>query len=350
MSYCIWATTRPKSGTKRPNTLASFMRRRIRSGPFGEVTDISEAGLLTPVTGEGFVEIDSSPGALGEAAIFIAITSRFPDPPVAAEAQKGESNNIRGYNLSVAADNMEVTRVRTRGTIAEDLQFLDEDEGMPDPDGGKAFEGFRSINVAPADMNDGQWGATAGIVLSFFRLELRLLPNGVATVLRMEVQTLENIPDDGGTITGVMRFQDGLSSGAQGIINSPTITGPDQIHPEGDPLLKNRFCNRDDVRLNVNFVAPGGVGAYVGGDANGDARIDLADPIWTINSLFRGGDASPCTDGADANDDGLVDLADSMFLINYLFFSGDRPSGPVECAVDPESTPGSCPEGSTLCP
>ncbi len=33
MSNCICATTRPKSGTKRPNTPASFMRRAATSGP-----------------------------------------------------------------------------------------------------------------------------------------------------------------------------------------------------------------------------------------------------------------------------------------------------------------------------
>ena len=38
MLYCICATTRPKSGTKRPKTPASLSRRRVVSGSFSEVS------------------------------------------------------------------------------------------------------------------------------------------------------------------------------------------------------------------------------------------------------------------------------------------------------------------------
>jgi hypothetical protein len=38
MSNCICATTRPKSGTKRPNTPASFIQRSTVSGSRGEVS------------------------------------------------------------------------------------------------------------------------------------------------------------------------------------------------------------------------------------------------------------------------------------------------------------------------
>src|SRR5262249_21519153 len=38
MSYCICATTRPKSGTKRPKTQASLNRRSAISGSFGDVS------------------------------------------------------------------------------------------------------------------------------------------------------------------------------------------------------------------------------------------------------------------------------------------------------------------------
>ena len=37
MSNCIWATTRPKSGTKRPNTPASFIHRSTSSGELTQV-------------------------------------------------------------------------------------------------------------------------------------------------------------------------------------------------------------------------------------------------------------------------------------------------------------------------
>lgn len=74
---------------------------------------------------------------------------------------------------------------------------------------------------------------------------------------------------------------------------------------------------------------------FVRGDANGDKRIDLADPIFTLNYMFREGEPPRCADAADANDDGNINIADPIFLLSYLFRKGAPPPAPfVRPGVD----------------
>jgi hypothetical protein len=65
--------------------------------------------------------------------------------------------------------------------------------------------------------------------------------------------------------------------------------------------------------------------SYICGDANGDASVDIADAVYLISYIFRGGLApSPLTAG-DANCEGTVDIADAVYLIAYIFRSGPAP-------------------------
>ncbi len=57
------------------------------------------------------------------------------------------------------------------------------------------------------------------------------------------------------------------------------------------------------------------------GDADGNGRIDLADPIAGVNFLFQGG-ALACPKAGDVNADGKIDLADVVSLLNYLYLGG----------------------------
>jgi hypothetical protein len=72
------------------------------------------------------------------------------------------------------------------------------------------------------------------------------------------------------------------------------------------------------------------------GDANGDGRILLNDPVRVLNFLFQGGDPLPCPDAADANDDGAVNLTDPVAVLRYLFQGGGPPAapGPDACGED----------------
>jgi len=61
---------------------------------------------------------------------------------------------------------------------------------------------------------------------------------------------------------------------------------------------------------------------FMRGDTNADAKVDIADVIYTLKFLFAGGAPAGCRDAADANDDGQVDIADAVTVLNRLFGGG----------------------------
>lgn len=61
------------------------------------------------------------------------------------------------------------------------------------------------------------------------------------------------------------------------------------------------------------------------GDTNGDKKVTVADVIYLINFLFKGGPAPNPLQTGDVNCDGYVTVSDIVFLINYLFKGGPAP-------------------------
>ena len=80
-------------------------------------------------------------------------------------------------------------------------------------------------------------------------------------------------------------------------------------------------------------------GKFVRGDSNGDGKVDISDPIFTIRYLYLGGPTTVCLAAADANDDERVDISDPIVLLQHLFVTGRPlpPPGP-DPGLDP--TPG----------
>jgi hypothetical protein len=75
---------------------------------------------------------------------------------------------------------------------------------------------------------------------------------------------------------------------------------------------------RDSSSLILTVVA-------LRGDANGDGSIIVADVVFLIAYLFKGGPAPVHFGAGDANCDGQITIADVVYLINYLFKSGPQP-------------------------
>lgn len=74
------------------------------------------------------------------------------------------------------------------------------------------------------------------------------------------------------------------------------------------------------------------------GDANNDNRINISDPSFLLQYLFRQGTAPTCLAAADSDDDDEVNLTDAIYLFNYLFRSGPQPAPPFTlCGVDLET-------------
>jgi len=85
---------------------------------------------------------------------------------------------------------------------------------------------------------------------------------------------------------------------------------------QGDSIIKAKMF------LPGRLIILGGT-KY--GDANGDTNISIADVVYIISYLFKGGSPpNPWIEG-DANGDGNVSIADAVYLINYLFKGGPPP-------------------------
>jgi hypothetical protein len=94
--------------------------------------------------------------------------------------------------------------------------------------------------------------------------------------------------------------------------------------------------SQDSLDTNANNIPDECEPAFLRGDANGDANVDIADAIFMLYSLMLGGTPSGCTDSTDANDDGLHDISDIIFVLNYQFQQGAPPPapGPSQCGID----------------
>jgi 6-phosphogluconolactonase (cycloisomerase 2 family) len=105
--------------------------------------------------------------------------------------------------------------------------------------------------------------------------------------------------------------------------------------PDADPLLvvdpDGRVPNGAVLHLRSSRAR------FHRGDSTADGAVDLADAVFTLDHLFRGGEASVCLDASDADDTGRLDLADPVYLLNHLFRGGaEIPApGPIDCGVDP---------------
>jgi hypothetical protein len=76
----------------------------------------------------------------------------------------------------------------------------------------------------------------------------------------------------------------------------------------------------DSDRVSINVIA------YIRGDANEDGKVTIADVVYLINYLFKGGPGpKPIMLAGDANHDGRITVADCVYLINYLFKGGPPP-------------------------
>ncbi len=99
--------------------------------------------------------------------------------------------------------------------------------------------------------------------------------------------------------------------------------------PEGDYYYKVRA--RDEERQwgqYSDIVQTYVTNTYVCGDANGDSNNDVADAVFLINYVFKGGPAPDPIEAGDANGDGETNIADGVYVINYVFKGGPEPVCP----------------------
>jgi immune inhibitor A len=61
------------------------------------------------------------------------------------------------------------------------------------------------------------------------------------------------------------------------------------------------------------------------GDANHDGDINIGDPVYLINYIFRGGPPPDPLELGDVNGDCAINIGDAVYLINFIFKGGPPP-------------------------
>jgi len=126
-----------------------------------------------------------------------------------------------------------------------------------------------------------------------------------------------------------IEFQDGLK-----IPNNLNPPEPPERLPDAHNLVM-----LGDRAVRPVLTQGGGIDirrGFIRGDGNKDDGVDISDPVFLLDYIFKGGRVPPCKDAADANNDTRLDISDPIWLLNYLFKGGPQPSEPFpQAGVDP---------------
>jgi hypothetical protein len=138
-------------------------------------------------------------------------------------------------------------------------------------------------------------------------------------------------------------YWDSIPAGVEAIcyeFNRLMIGGPDDPEKVGNALYDAKFnCNFNyawdhffeyqnlfDYNLYGDpSLAREGIPEPVFGDCNGDETVNLADAVFMISYIFRGGVPPNPINAGDVNCDQTINVGDPVFLINYIFKGGPPP-------------------------
>jgi hypothetical protein len=197
-------------------------------------------------------------------------------------------------------------------------------------------EGFQKTQVVDPAKNGGKGGFISAVVLSL-QGGATLDPTKNQSIARSEYTVNPGVTTADYPLS--IMFMDGLVGAGKAV--------PNLISAVSELPIETM------VHLEIQSEGLPAPKRFRRGDANDDAKVNIADPIWIINELVRQGPPTECKSAADANDDGRVDLSDSMYLIAWRFQGGPSPPAPgvTNCGTDPTEDTLACPENSaSTCP
>lgn len=123
-------------------------------------------------------------------------------------------------------------------------------------------------------------------------------------------------PDD--TLLTI-RYED-LPGWLQRIDDSLVGTTPDSAVAASFQVIASDPFSSDTQTVTISV--------YVCGDVNADGNINVADAVFLITYVFKGGVAPSPVETGDANNDGNINVGDAIYIINYVFRGGDAPVCP----------------------
>jgi hypothetical protein len=93
------------------------------------------------------------------------------------------------------------------------------------------------------------------------------------------------------------------------------------------------------LRYSAGATSP----AFLRGDCDGGASVDITDAVFLLTWNFLGGEEPPCLAACDANADGQVSgqVTDAVYLLRFLFLGGPPPAAPFPaCGAGAADPPG----------
>lgn len=253
------------------------------------IVESADISALDGIDAPKLSTVYAAEGDIGTATVHAAIVSNG----IAA-------GGVQGWSLSALVTGGIPTGANLDGTSGADVS-----------QGGLRSVGFEKTEVVDPDRNEGALGAVSAVVLSF-TMPVTLSGSGTAGVLNIEIATSEPLGAEPQEVR--VAWQDGLVGAGQPVANVATVSGA---------TADFCTCQAADVVFE-RVVYP----SFLRCDPNDDGQSNIADAIFIVNSLFRGGAAATCLASVDCNGDGLNDVSDALYNIAFRFSGGPAPSAP----------------------
>ncbi len=229
---------------------------------------------------------------------------------------------IQGWSFGLCVDDLlVVTDATSAGT------------GTATVNGGVA-PGFNTITIIPKGETPG--GVTQGVVIDLMAVNTLPAQNDFST---LRVTMTANVTEEN-PVANIRTCDAVLGSPATPnvmVVNGASLGGskfdgvlaqrPSQSEGCCEDALAGdgKACNKP-----AEFTFSAGA-KFNPGNVNGDARLDIADGIYLLSFLFRGGPEMPCEKAGDANGDCLLDATDAVYIIYYQFLNGPEPVWGLGC-------------------
>ncbi len=239
-----------------------------------------------------------------------------------ADAVEGIELGGWSYGIMHSADELALTDIRSSELVA----------GLNAGDG-PSFVGY---NLDPA----GGVGGTVGVVVDLEGPEFSSIP----------VEPGETVHTETFVYVSAMKLQEGEDPVVSDVEVVDNLLGAPLVPAAATVMLQpspDSPVSLEDITFDMkqktasitlkSCVVEEPLLEFVRGDANNDAVVNIADGVWILSYLFRGGLAPVCLDAADVDDSGMLDINDAISVIYYRLMGGQAPKAPFpECGTDPD--------------
>jgi hypothetical protein len=218
---------------------------------------------------------------------------------------------VSGFSFSVDFDEEALEATGVEQTYVMDrLETLNSPEQDPTK---FAFHhyGFDNGNAVPGNGGVDEGFLSGAAVLTFDARDQLPPANQDVEILRFHF----NVRPEAATGSTEVRFLDGapLTPPQTGTATNMVVLCYQGASPE---------TSHTPVYLDGWIAVIDEVTIFLRGDANGDEKVDISDPVDTLGFLFQGGRRPDCFDAADSNDDGKLEITDPIGTLEVLFRGG----------------------------